>query len=168
MAGSSAAQGTLLQVNISKGGLPKSAISEGLVTPLGLDGDMQAHTEFHGGPEKAILLIAEEIIEELKSQGYPLFRGAMGENLTTSGIDIRALRIGDRLRVGEVELELTKVRKPCRQLHVYGETLGAAIFDRVVKEGDASSPRWGMSGFYAKVITPGRVQPGDIISIVAL
>jgi len=159
-------RGTILQVNTSNGGMPKTAIAEGRVSELGVDGDRQNHPDHHGGPEKAVLLIAIEIIEELKAQGYPLFPGAMGENLTISGIDIRALRIGDRVRAGAVELQLTKIRKPCRQLLVYGETLGSAIFDPAVKAGDATSPRWGMSGFYARVITPGEVRAGDPIEVV--
>ena len=160
-------QGTILQVSISKGGLPKSAIEEGLIGELGIEGDLHKHTEFHGGPEKAILIIGIEIIEELKQAGYPLFPGAMGENLTTRGIDLRALRLGDRLQAGTSRLELTKIRKPCRQLRVFGETLGEAIYDLIVKAGDPNSPRWGMSGFYARVLASGHVQAGDIISIEA-
>jgi MOSC domain-containing protein YiiM len=158
-------QGSIIQVSISNGGLPKSPISEGLISALGIEGDHHNHPEFHGGPEKAILLIANEIIEELKSLGYPLYPGAMGENITTTGIDIRALRIGDKVRVGDVELELTKVRKPCRQLKVFGEALGDAVYDPQVKAGDSTSPRWGMSGFYARVLTHGRVRAGDTVSV---
>lgn len=158
-------QGTIVQVNISNGGMPKTPIAEGIVSELGIEGDHHNHPEFHGGPEKAILLISIEIIEELKMQGYPLYPGAMGENLTTSGIDIRALRIGDRVRAGGVELELTKIRKPCRQLRVYGETLGETIYDPAVKAGDTTSPRWAMSGFYARVTAPGTVRAGDAISV---
>jgi MOSC domain-containing protein YiiM len=134
---------------------------------LGVEGDQHAHPQFHGGPEKAILLIANEVLEELKQRGYPLFPGAMGENLTTSGIDVRALRFGDRLRAGTAEIQLTKMRVPCSQLYVYGEMLGREVYDKQVKAGDPSSPRWGMSGFYARVLTPGEVRPGDIIAIVA-
>ena len=160
-------RGIVLQVNISNGGLPKSAIAEGLIGELGIAGDLHNHTEIHGGPEKAILIIAMEIIEELKGQGYPLYPGAMGENLTTSGIDIRALRPGDRLAVGDAELQLTKIRKPCRQLRVYGEAIGDAVYDPTVKAGDSTSPRWGMSGFYAKVLRGGPVRAGDSVSLVS-
>jgi MOSC domain-containing protein YiiM len=159
--------GTILQVNISPGGLPKRPIAEGLITTLGLEGDAHAHPEFHGGPRKAILLIASEILEELQARGYPLFPGAMGENLTTGGIDIRGLRIGDRLRAGDAELEITAPRTPCRQLDVYGDTLGRETYDKFVKALNPETPRWGMSGFYASVVSPGRVRRGDIIAVVA-
>ena len=46
--------GTIVQVSISKGGLPKRAIEGGFITPLGIEGDVQAHPQFHGGPKQAI------------------------------------------------------------------------------------------------------------------
>jgi MOSC domain-containing protein YiiM len=159
--------GAILQVNISPGGLPKHPIRGGLVTSLGLEGDGHAHPQFHGGPDKAILLISIETIEELKTRGYPLFPGAMGENLTTTGIDVRALRIGDRLRAGGAELEITSPRGPCTQLDVYGDSLKHEIYDKLVKARNPKTPRWGMSGFYAGVISPGEVRAGDILTVVA-
>ena len=159
-------QGTIVQINISSGGLPKRAIPTGNITTLGLEGDLHAHTEIHGGPEKAILIIASEVVDHLTARGYPLFYGALGENLTTRGIDVRNLRIGDQLRAGGAVLEITRPRFPCRQLHVYGDTLNHEIFDNRVQQKDPSSPRWGMSGFYTRVITPGPVTPGDIIAVV--
>jgi MOSC domain-containing protein YiiM len=160
-------QGTILQVNVSTGGLPKRSIAGGLIAFSGIEGDCHAHPQIHGGPEKAILLIAMEVIDELKARGYPLFPGAMGENLTTSGIDVRALRLGDRLRAGAAELEITRPRGPCSQLDTYGETLGREVYDKLVKALNPATPRWGMSGFYASVVSPGEVRPGDIIAVVA-
>ena len=49
---------------------------------------------------QALLLITSEGIDELIEQGYPVFAGAMGENLTTLGLDRRQMRIGQRYRVG--------------------------------------------------------------------
>jgi hypothetical protein len=37
----------------------------------------------HGGPGKALLLLASEVIDALCAEGWPLFYGALGENLTT-------------------------------------------------------------------------------------
>src|SRR5205085_186234 len=99
--------GTIVQVNISPGGLPKRGIPEGFVTPLGIEGDLHAHPAIHGGPSKAVLIIASEVVDDLVARGYPLFYGAMGENLTTRGIDVRDLRIGDQLRAGGALLEIT-------------------------------------------------------------
>ena len=160
-------QGTIVQVNISPGGLPKRPVSGGFCSTLGIDGDGHAHPQVHGGPRKAILVIAAEVIEQLQAAGYPLFFGAMGENLTTRGIDVKRLRVGDRLRAGAALLEITQPRGPCSQLDIYGETLGAAIYDKRVKALDHTSPRWGMSGMYARVIEPGPICPQDIIAVVA-
>ncbi len=157
----------IIQVNTSRGGLPKRPILAGDITPLGLAGDLHAHPEIHGGPEKAILLIAAETTDDFIRRGFPLFYGALGENLTTRGLDIRSLRIGDELRAGGALLCITKPRGPCRQLDVYGESLKSEIYDARVKQRDPSSPRWGMSGFYCSVLEPGPVQAGDIITVVS-
>jgi MOSC domain-containing protein YiiM len=160
-------EGTIAQVNISLGGLPKRAVPEGLITPMGVHGDVHAHPQIHGGERKAVLLIAAEVIEDLTARGYPLFFGALGENLTTRGLNVRDIRIGDQIRAGGAMLEITQPRGPCTQLDVYGESLKYEIFDQQVKQRDPRSPRWGMSGFYASVISPGPVAPGDIIAVVA-
>jgi len=107
-------EGSVVQVNISPGGLPKRAIAEGMIGPLGIEGDVQAHPQIHGGPLQAVLIIAAEVVDALIARGYPLFYGAMGENLTTRGIPIRDLRIGDQLRVGGAVLEVTKPRSQPR------------------------------------------------------
>ena len=160
-------QGVIAQLNISSGGLPKRAIVEGWITPLGLEGDLHAHPGIHGGPQKAILMIASEVVDALAARGYPLFYGATGENLTTRGIDIRRIRIGDQFRVGGAQIEIVQPRGPCSALDIYGESLKLEIYDRQVQQGDFSSPRWGMSGFYARVTTAGPVCLGDAISLVS-
>ena len=115
---------------------------------------------------KALLLITSEGIDELVAQGYPLFPGALGENLTTVGLDRRQLRAGQRFLAGQVFLELTKRRAPCATLDVYGRGIQRAIFDPQVKAGDPSSPRWGLSGFYARVLQSGTIRQNDIIALV--
>jgi MOSC domain-containing protein YiiM len=157
---------TIVQINVSPGGIPKRAIAAGMITPLGLAGDACAHPGIHGGALQAVLLIASEAIDELKARGYPVYYGAMGENLTTRGLDPRELRIGQQLRAGGAVLEITKVRGPCTALDVYGPDIKQEIYDPRVQAGDATSPRWGMSGFYARVIQPGPVHPGDAVVIL--
>jgi len=159
-------QGTVLQVNISPGGLPKYPIQEAIVTPFGIEGDSCAHPEVHGGPEKALLIVCSEVIEELTERGHPLFPGALGENLTIAGLDRRQLRLGQQFRVGGAFIELTRVRRPCSSLDAIGPGLQTELFDAAVKAGDTRSPRWGMSGFYARVLRPGTVRPNDIIQLV--
>ncbi|MBZ5609650.1 MAG: MOSC domain-containing protein [Acidobacteriia bacterium] len=158
--------GTILQINISPGGIPKRPIDEAMVTADGIRGDAWAHPQFHGGPNQALLLITSEGIAELAAQGFPLYHGALGENLTTAGLDRRQMRAGQRYRAGEVVLEITKRRSPCSTLDVYGPGIQRAIFDAQAKANDPSTPRWGLSGFYARVLTPGVIRPHDIITLV--
>ena len=159
--------GTIVQVNTSRGGLPKRAVPGGFISEMGLEGDEHAHAGIHGGPRKAILLASAEIIDDLAARGYPLFYGALGENLTMLGISVRHLRIGDRLAAGDALLEITQPRGPCSALQVYGESLKDQIYDARVKALDPGSPRWGMSGFYTRVLEPGYVRTNDSIGLLS-
>ena len=160
--------GTILQVSVSPGGIPKRAIPAGILTPIGLEGDHHAHPDIHGGARQAVLLITAEGIEELAAHGYPLTYGSLGENLTTSGIDRRAYRTGQLWQIGrEVVIEITKRRAPCQALNVYGPGIQPAIFDALAGDGDPSSPKWGLSGFYASVVQPGAIRPNDEIVLVS-
>ena len=156
--------GSIIQVSISRGGLPKLAVPEGRLNFLGIEGDLHAHPQIHGGPDKAVLLITQEGIEELIGRGYRLYPGAMGENLTTRGLDRRYLRIGQQLRAGSALIEITRLRGPCTALDVYGEALKSEVYRETNQEGAAW---WGLSGFYARVLQPGRVRTNDIIEVVA-
>jgi MOSC domain-containing protein YiiM len=158
--------GSVLQVSISRGGVPKRAIPEGQIEPLGIVGDDHVHPEIHGGPRQAVLLISSEAISELTALGFPLYPGALGENITTVGLDRTQWRIGQRWRVGQAIVEFTKVRGPCSQLDVYGMGIQKAMYDAQVKAGDPSSARWALSGFYASIVQPGIVRPGDPISLL--
>ena len=158
---------SVLQVSTSPGGVPKHAIPEGFLGPLGIEGDGHDHPKFHGGHTRAILMISSEGIEELKAAGFPLFLGALGENITTEGVDRRLWRSGQRWRIGNAVIELTKMRVPCDQLNVYGRGIQKAVFDPQVKAGDFTSPRWGLSGFYASVVTPAEIHAGDPISLLS-
>lgn len=158
--------GSILQLNTSSGGVPKRPVQQVVVTTEGLSGDVQAHPEFHGGPRQAILLITSEGIAELAAEGFPIYHGALGENITTQGIDRRFWRVGQRWRLGgEVIIEITKRRAPCKQLNVYGPAIHKAMYDELVRDGDPASPRWGLSGMYASVVQGGALHAGDEIRL---
>jgi MOSC domain-containing protein YiiM len=158
--------GVVLQVGISRGGVPNHPIDEGRLTRTGILGDGWRHPAFHGIPKRAILLATSQGIDELAAQGFPVYYGALGENITTSGLDRRFLRIGQRFQVGEAVIILTEVRFPCATLNLYGKGIQAAIYDARVQAGDAASPVWGLSGFYASVAKPGIVRPDDSIVLL--
>jgi MOSC domain-containing protein YiiM len=156
--------GSVEQINISPGGVLKHAIPSGKVTREGIEGDLHAHPAIHGGPERALLLVTAEGIEELAAKGFTVAPGSLGENITTRGIPRQEWRSGQRWRIGaDVVIEITKRRGPCSALNVYGPMIQSAIFDPLVQAGDPSSPRWGLSGVYASVVVPGIIRTGDPI-----
>jgi MOSC domain-containing protein YiiM len=159
-------QGNIVQINVSNGGMPKLPVLEAEVHRLGIGNDRHAHPQFHGGPNKAVLIITEEGINELKSQGFPVYPGAMGENLTVRGLDRKMMRVGQVYQAGTAILEITKMREPCDQLSVYGPGIQHAVYDLQVRTSDPQSPRWGLGGFYASVRQPGSVRPDDIIKLL--
>jgi MOSC domain-containing protein YiiM len=161
--------GRIVQVSISPGGVPKRAVAESFIAPLGLEGDSHAHPQIHGGPAKAVLVICAEVLEELKAAGHPVFDGALGENLTVSGVDRRIFRSGQQWRAGEAIIEFTTLRAPCDAIAIYdlpGRPIANAIWDKKTKAGDPSSPVWAMAGFYASVVRPGLVWPGSTFALL--
>src|SRR6185312_1629073 len=84
----SLAAGILIQVNRSNGGLPKRGVAGPvMLTEISIEGDRCRNRRVHGGPQQAVLMLAAEVIDGLAAQGYPVFYGALGENLTVSGLD---------------------------------------------------------------------------------
>jgi MOSC domain-containing protein YiiM len=145
------ADATVLSVNVSPGGIPKRPTAGLPVTVDGFEGDGHDH-EKHITPMQAVCIIDVEDLDDLREEGFEVGPGATGENLTVHGLEVDDLDVGDRLTLsGGVCLELTKKRKPCYVLDAIDPTLKTAIVDRC--------------GFYAKVLTEGRVTPGETIRV---
>jgi len=161
--------GIVRQISRSNGGVPKYAISGAVkVEAQGVAGDRHNNPRIHGGPDKAVLLISAEFVEELSAKGYPVVYGSLGENLTVSGMDPQSWRSGQRYSVGdEVIVELTKLRQPCLNLDVYGPSIKAELYDSLCKSGDYTSPCWARGGFYARVLKPGLVIAGASITLLS-
>ena len=143
---------TLMQINISDGGMPKLPVPEARVTVSGVAGDRQRNKVFHGGPNRAVCLYSEELYEWLRDYGIDVSNGNLGENFTTRGLDLGALKPKDRLRVGQCVIEITAVRVPCNQLKKWDPDLPEIIVGR--------------SGWVAKVIEEGTVRQGDAIEVL--
>jgi MOSC domain-containing protein YiiM len=156
-------QGMLIQVSRSNGGVPKNAVQGPvMVDREGVSGDRHRNPQIHGGPDKAVLMIAAELVEALAAQGFPVCPGALGENFTVRGLDPHLWRSGQRYRVGsDVVIEFTTLREPCRNLDVFGPEIKAQLYDSRCKNGDVDSPRWAHGGFYARVIRTGIVVQGS-------
>ena len=143
----------LLQLSISKGGMPKLPVTEARVTRDGVGDDWQLNRKYHGGCDRAVCLFSTELYDWLATEhGIKLLPGNVGENFTTTGIDLQSLKPGDRLRVGACLVEITKVRVPCRSLNQWDPRLMDVI--------------QGHSGWMARVIEPAVVRPGDAIELI--
>jgi len=145
--------GTVHQLSISPGGVPKAPVRVAVVGPLGIEGDAHQDTKHHGGPDRALCVWSLEVIEALRAEGHGLYPGAAGENVTVSGIPWELVVPGVVLRLGEVEAEITRPATPCRKN------------SRWFVDGDISAMdhrrHRGRSRMYAKVLTPGTIRPGD-------
>lgn len=123
----------------------------------GLVGDYIGDGKHHGGNGQAVYAYQREDLDVWERRlGRELTNGFFGENLTTSGIDVNEARIGERWRIGTLELEVTSPRTPCNTFRGWvGEKGWVRQF--------AAEAR---PGAYLKVITPGEIQAGDEIEIV--
>jgi MOSC domain-containing protein YiiM len=145
--------GTLVQLNASKGGMPKLPLPEARVTRDGVGDDWQLNRKYHGGCDRAVCLYSVELYDWLAAEhNIRLVPGSVGENFTTQGIDFQTIQVGDRLRVGSCLIEITKVRVPCNSLNQWDPKLLEVIE--------------GHSGWMARVIEPAVVRPGDPIELI--
>src|SRR3954469_12827116 len=80
---------------------------------------------------RQVHLIHSELHDELRTAGFDVASGQMGENVTTRGIDLLDLPTGTRLQIGEdALLEVTGLRNPCKQLNGIQDGLMAATLGR--------------------------------------
>jgi MOSC domain-containing protein YiiM len=142
------------QINISDGGVPKRPVLEAVVTTNGVEGDRQGNLKVHGGPDRALCLYSQDLIERLQDEGHSIDAGFAGENLTLTGLEWEKLKPGDRLQIGpDVQLQIMSYTSPCDK--------NAQWFrDRdIMRVSQKTNPGW--SRLYAKVLRGGMVRPGD-------
>ncbi|MHB8574404.1 MAG: MOSC domain-containing protein [Dehalococcoidia bacterium] len=153
---------------MSKPGTP----SVRLLAGLGVEGDahlgttVQHRSRVARDPSQPNLrqvhLIHAELHDELRGQGFAVPAGAMGENITTRGIDILGLPTGTRLQLGaDAIIEITGLRNPCAQLDRVQPGLMAATLGR-----DAQGNLVRKAGVMAIVLTGGEIRPSDPIRVV--
>lgn len=103
-----------------------------------------------------------ELLEELCSSGFDLLPGSIGENITTSGLDILALPTDTILKIGaEAEIKITGIRSPCIQLDQFQQGLTKAMIDK-----DESGKPDFKSGIMAVVTHSGTVNIDDDIQVI--
>src|SRR6202162_3313103 len=102
----------------------------------------------HGrsGSTRQVLLMDLETLEE-----FGIAPGRARENITTRGIPLETLPLGQRLRAGKVLLEVTKPCTPCHQMDEIRPGLQEAIRGR--------------RGLLCRVVEPGRIRRGDCVEM---
>src|SRR6185312_9466692 len=107
---------------------------------------------------RQVHLIHAELIDTLRRQSFAVSPGAMGENITTRGIDLLMLPRASRLHIGTTAiLEITGLRNPCVQMNTFQPGLMSAVLDR-----DAEGQLIRKAGVMAIVLAGGIVRPSDL------
>ncbi len=152
-------QAQVTHINVSDGGVPKGPIDSAVIGTLGVEGDRQESTEFHGGPERALCLFSLERIEALQAEGHSIVPGGAGENITIAGLDWDDVGPGRRLRLGDsVLIEITRYTAPCTKIRA---NFAGGDFNRVNQK---THPGW--SRAYARVLEGGPLLPGDAVELL--
>lgn len=142
----------IASINISeKKGVVKNPVKNAVFKEdFGIVGDA------HAGPGiRQISLLSKEDVDEFKKN--PLLKvcikeGSFGENLTTLGVDYTKLKLGDRLKINDVVLEISKFGKECHVQCSIGKSTGDCIMPK--------------KGVFAIVINGGEVKVGDEIRLL--
>lgn len=130
-----------------KGTRKKNVGQARLIENFGMENDAHA-----GNWHRQVSFLASESIEKAKQKwGLKVSFGDFAENIATSGVDLLALQIGDRLKIGEVMLEITQKGKKC---HVGCEIMkltGRCIFP--------------LEGIFGRVLKGGTIRTGQEIRV---
>ncbi|MGW7436618.1 MOSC domain-containing protein [Streptomyces sp. NPDC054849] len=140
-----------------------------LLAGLGVEGDVHAGVTVKHRSRVAqdptqpnlrqVHLIHEELFAEVRAEGFKVVPGDLGENITTSGIDLLGLPVGTLLRIGDhAVLEVTGLRNPCLQIDNFQDGLLKQVVGR-----DESGSIVRRAGIMSIVKEGGAVRPGDTI-----
>ena len=143
-----------------------------LVEGLGVEGDahfgttVQHRSRVRVDPTQPNLrqlhLIGAELFADVRAAGHRVLSGALGENVTTSGIDLLALPVGTLLALGDTaEVLLTGLRNPCRQIDDFQAGLLRQVLSR-----DTDGRVVRKAGVMGVVRRGGDVRAGDLVTVV--
>jgi molybdopterin adenylyltransferase len=130
-------------------GVKKDPVGECMIIEnYGLEGDSHASGEYH----RQVCLLAEESIAKMTAQGYEVGPGSFAENITTRGLDLLAIPLGTKMRLGEILIEVTQKGKECHD--------GCAVY----KEIGACIAR--TEAIFGRVLEGGKVKAGDVVEVL--
>jgi MOSC domain-containing protein YiiM len=143
-------KGEVVEVCVSdRKGIKKTPVGECVIREgYGVEGDSHASSEYH----RQVCLLAEESIAKMTAQGFEVGPGSFAENITTRGLDLLAIPLGAKVRLGEVLVEITQKGKECHD--------GCAVY----KEIGACIAR--TEAIFGEVLTGGTVRAGDTVEVL--
>lgn len=110
---------------------------------------------------RQVHLIHSELFDELFEKGFEVSAGQLGENITTSGIDLLSLPTGAKLIIGDsAVVKITGLRNPCTQIDTFQKGLMKAVLDR-----DECGKLIRKAGIMGIVVSHGEVSMGDRIVV---
>ncbi|HTZ18973.1 MAG TPA: MOSC domain-containing protein [Dissulfurispiraceae bacterium] len=143
-------KGKIVSINISeKKGERKTPVPEAVVKEnFGIEGDAHASSEW----KRQVSLLAIESVRKMQEMGLDVKPGDFAENITTEGLDLLALPLGTRLRIGkDVIGEVSQIGKICHTR--------CAIYEQA---GDCVMPK---EGIFIWVLKGGSIKVEDEIDV---
>ncbi len=136
-------------------GLPKMPVDQVWVKKEGLEGDYnRARMKKGNDPDKAVMIISTDILDQLNQEGWPVKPGDVGENLTITNIDYKKIAAGQKYLIGEAEIEISFICEPCTNLYklpYVGTQRGPEFMATIMNR----------RGWYARVLKEGLVSVGN-------
>ncbi len=139
-------------------GMCKEPVSQAIpVTSTGFAGDGIFNVKYHGGEDKAICVYPQQHLSHWSEVlGISLPNAPFGENLSLTETSEDKVHIGDIFRIGEVLVEISQPRQPCKTLAM---RYNKADFVKIVVQS-------GFTGWYLRVLEEGKIQQGDTCTLI--
>ena len=138
------------------GGVPKPSVDSIDVETLGIKGEIIRDKKHHGGADKAVCLLTQDVLQQLQDDGHPIVGGSTGENILID-VPFDSLRPGIQIEFREIQLEITMAASPCKTI---GDSFINQNFNAISDKKYPGRTRW-----YARVLVGGTVHQNEQLTI---
>ncbi len=118
-----------------------------LIADYGIEGDRKG-----GSAKRHVNIMTREVMQSLAAEGYKTEPGALGEQITISGLDLVGFAEGTRVRLGDAVIEVVKPRTGCDRFEAIQGLSRLQAKDRL--------------GVMARVVTSGTIRVGDPVALI--
>jgi MOSC domain-containing protein YiiM len=133
-----------------KTGVRKKNVGEGmLIEGFGIENDAHANSDTH----RQVSFLAQESIQKMQDMGLDVHEGDFAENITTAGVNLLALPLGTKVRLGECALlEITQHGKECHSPCAIYHQAGTCVMPT--------------EGIFGRVLVGGSIKVGDAVTVI--